>query len=83
MINQKRLNQDFKTSDIIDWYQEVTEYSPKLNHQLIKQACDFIQAHNAITTTQHPTAHLGLAIADVLLPMNSDTHTLVRIAIHR
>ncbi len=77
MINQKRLNQDFKTSDITDWYQELTEYSPKLNHQLIKQACDFIQVHNAVTITRHPTAHLGLAIADVLLPMNSDTHTLV------
>ncbi|HAG61376.1 MAG TPA: hypothetical protein DCL40_00555, partial [Coxiellaceae bacterium] len=77
MTDLKRLNHPFTQTDINDWLTHVSKNHPLLNHTLLKKACQFIETHNAVTPTDHPTAQLGLAVADILLTMNSDTHSIV------
>ncbi|MBV52596.1 MAG: GTP pyrophosphokinase, partial [Coxiellaceae bacterium] len=77
MTDLKRLNRSFQSTDIHDWLSLTIQEHPALNHNLLTKACQFIDSHNTITPTDHPTAQLGLAIADLLLTMNSDTHTIV------
>ena len=77
MTDLKRLNQPFTQTDINEWFTNVSKKHPLLNHTLLQTACQFIETHNTVTQTNHPTAQLGLAVADILLTMNSDTHSIV------
>lgn len=77
MSDQKRLSHPYSESDLMNWLAGTVSHKHYLNRTLIENACHFIQQHQTNTDTQHNTIQLGLAMADILLDITSDTHAIV------